>query len=155
MKAQTILLLCAAAIGAIAFHPSAASADIDFSIGSQGTSVCLGSCNPVPVYQPVIIEQRNSESRYREEERIREEHRLAENRERERFAEQRQRERFADQRQREQRTNERFADQRQREQRTDERRDRVATQTSSHVYSSNNNQQNNNNSSNNTRHYNR
>ncbi len=140
MRVSTIVLLCVTAVGAIAFNPKAASADIDFSTGSQGTSIRIG--DPAPVYQPVVVEHRNSESRYREEEYIREEHRLAENRERERFA---------DQRQREQRTNERFADQRQLEHRTDERH---ATQTSSHVYNSNNNQQNNN-SSNNTRRYNR
>jgi hypothetical protein len=87
MKAPTILLLSAAAIGAIAFQPSAASAEVSFSLN-------IGT----PVYQPVIIEQRNPEWRYREEERIREERRLAEQRENERLAERRERERIADRR---------------------------------------------------------
>ena len=89
MKAPTILLLCATAISAIAFHPSAASADVSFSTGSQGTSISIGA--PVPVYQPpVVIQQplafvqpytpewrQREEIRLREEARLREEHHLA------------------------------------------------------------------------------
>lgn len=41
MKAPTILLLCATTIGAIAFHPPAASAEVVFSTGSQGTIAIL------------------------------------------------------------------------------------------------------------------
>jgi hypothetical protein len=100
MKSPTILLLCATAIGAIAFHPSAASADVVFSTGRQGTSISIG--NSRPVYQPVIIEQRNPEWRYREEERLRKEHRLTERRERERLAERQEQQRLAERREREQ-----------------------------------------------------
>ncbi|WP_055077022.1 hypothetical protein [Pseudanabaena sp. 'Roaring Creek'] len=85
MKAQTILLLCATALGAIAFHPSAASADVSFSTGSQGTSISIGT---PPVYQPplvieqrpVIVEEHTPEWRRREEMRLREEARLREER---------------------------------------------------------------------------
>lgn len=88
MKTQTILLMCAAAIGAIAFHPSAASADVSFNTGRQGTSVCLGSCNSTPYYQapvvikqrPVIVEEHTPEWRWREEARLREERRFADDR---------------------------------------------------------------------------
>jgi hypothetical protein len=111
VKASTILLLCAAAIGAIAFHPSAASADIDFNIGSQGTSVCLGSCNPAPDYQapvvieqrPVIVEEHTPEWRQREEWRRREEIRLGEERRYREEARLREERRLADGRYRDQR----------------------------------------------------
>jgi hypothetical protein len=130
MKAPTILLLCATAIGAIAFHPSAASADVVFSTGSQGTSISIGDSRPI--YQPVIIEQRNPEWRYREEERLREEHRLAE--QRSRLAERQEQQRLAERRERE-----RIAERRQNEQ-------RLANRNSSHnsnIYQRNNNSSNN------------
>lgn len=130
MKAATVLLLCATAIGAIAFHPSAASADVVFSTGSQGTSISIGE--PTPIYQPVFIEQRNPEWRYREETRFREEARLREERriaeqrlEERRIAERRERERFEErqeqQRLAERRERERIADRRQNEQRIADR----------------------------------
>lgn len=142
MKALTILLLSATAIGAIAFHPTAASAEVVFSTGSQGTSIRIG--DQEPIYQPVIIEQRNPEWRYREEARLREERRLAEQRERERLAERQEQQRLAERRERE-----RFAERQEQQRLAESReRERIAERNLSH---NSNNYQRNNNSSNNNR----